>query len=854
MKTRFGIFKDVVNKSTDSFNSVILTSFSFDPVFFTNYFMPKLRSVNATNILVLIDADRYDEAMEQLYGMENQSSSYPSLSFTPVRVKSRGNGVFHSKVALFVGESKCLAMVGSGNLTCGGTSYNEEVWNAFCADSPESIEAPIINAVWKYIQSLLDGFGSENVREQMKWLTDYSKLLHEIEVLDTTVMDNGAERITLLHNEPLSGIFEQLKDSLSGEKVVHLSMLAPYYDNSGRALATLIDAFEPLQVDCFVDTTMGLIPKELPDSYKQRIKFHNMKGKRTHAKIIQLETDSHTWVLSGSANITSAALGIDAPIGNEEASVLLRTTKSIDYIKELGFEQNPVDIFSSAVKGGSKSLPTHTRDITIRSCELWDGMYRLRLDKSVQNVDLCVLHFSGTSDILSFDTLNAEQDLPISQIEDAISLVIQRDGVCISNRVFILDQDSIQKGCPDRIMKQLAELFGKTDNSAWWKNISSILNNVYVEENHVNEKRSGTVQILAKSNKDMVETNVDEDSRVYAKDYDNVVFKGDGFSSRINESVFEFIFSGMRQEFDVEESDEKNSVRDVEDGKAAKSQKKKKTSIIESPSAIDASMKYLDRLDRMYMAPLKEFDSKKKKPITLRLDPFRKGIAPIKPSLTSYSAILVAVALMMRVSNDNNQERRNAKIEAKIQHHALRLINRFLLASRRNITISDEYRSIQLQRMQQKLFANSLGLLSHYKWDLWKLTITVLNLCDAFDTGHPELLQKGIVEFESLINDGYINTKSPSLEYIRELLIGFKVKGGACVPSSVTEVPDKFIYYRGDLGYLICEGVKKDIGGKYLGHVYTPALDKGDVENVDLIKGTIKILPVSFSKSSHLTQ
>jgi HKD family nuclease len=843
MNTRYRILGSIVEKSGVSYNSVILTTFSFDPVFFNSYYMPKLRAVNATNILVLIDADRYDEAMELIYGEDGLASNNTSLSFTPIRVKSRGNGVFHPKVALFVGESKCMALVGSGNLTCGGTSYNEEVWNAFCADSPTSAEAPIINAVWQYI-NLLIGDDSENVKEQLKWVTNFSELMRGISESGKTVFDNDEEHISLLFNEPSSSIFAQLLAAMDGVFVKKISMLAPYYDTNGRAIAALIDSFNPEVVDCFIDNERGMLPTGLPASYIDRISFHKIKEDRTHAKILQLESELETWVLTGSANITQAALGLDGQPGNEEASILLRVKGRVDYINELGFEKSPIDILSIARKSGNKTLSASHKEVSIRSCELWEGTYRLKLNKDVDDVDICIYHLAGVPSIHHFERLTSVQEMPVTLMQDAISLVLQRDGLNISNRIYILDQERIQKGCPDKVIKQLADLFGKSEATNWWNKISGILGNVYVDDSSSSIKDSAG-RIVARASKGKEDTSSEEESLVYAADYDKVVFKQDGYSSRINQRIFDFIFSGMRQVFEAEESDEKNSVKDVEDGKAAQAEKKKRVYIVHSPSAIKAAFNYLERLDKKYLAPLKEFDSTNLIPITLDPDPYRKGYPPLPATLTHYSAILVAVALMMRVSNDNEEEKKN-DVDGRIQYYALRLLNRFALTFRRSFTVSQEYRSIQLQRMQRELFAHSLILLAHFRWDVWKLTVTVLNLCDSFAPDHPEMLQQAVSVFENEIKEDYMSLNSTTLAYILRLLAMFKTDGGMCEVNLVASAPEKFIYYNRKVGYLICDSVTRGFGKvPYFGHIITPALKEGEIEKV-YIPEKVRMFPADL--------
>ena len=249
------------------------------------------------------------------------------------------------------------------------------------------------------------------------------------------------------------------------------------------------------------------------------------------------------------------------------------------------------------------------------------------------------------------------------------------------------------------------------------------------------------------------------------------------------------------------------------------------------------------------MAPLKEFDSTSITPVTLNPDPYNVGYPPLPATLTHYSAILVAVALLMRVSNDNEEEK-VINVERSIQYYALRLINRFLLIFRRGVTVSQDYRSVQLQRMQRDLFVHTLILLSHYDWDIWKLSITVLNLCDAFDPSHTDVLEQAVLLFEKELKEDYLSLNSSTVSYIRGLLSGFKFNGEMCEVSRLDSAPEKFIYYKKKVGYLICDSVKRSYGSPYsFGHIISPALKESQQDNVFIPNSLRLFQPDSISGS-----
>ena len=55
---------DLFGKGSTIYHSAILTSFTFDPYYFSNYYMPQMRSRGIKNVIVLIDSTQYDAILE----------------------------------------------------------------------------------------------------------------------------------------------------------------------------------------------------------------------------------------------------------------------------------------------------------------------------------------------------------------------------------------------------------------------------------------------------------------------------------------------------------------------------------------------------------------------------------------------------------------------------------------------------------------------------------------------------------------------------------------------------------------------------------------------------------------------
>ena len=89
---RRNIFDEIIGKAGSVYESAILTCFSFDPLYFIQYYLPRLNAINVSNILVLIDAGQYDEACEEFIRYKEQTGRSVQLNFSPGSVSSSVSG------------------------------------------------------------------------------------------------------------------------------------------------------------------------------------------------------------------------------------------------------------------------------------------------------------------------------------------------------------------------------------------------------------------------------------------------------------------------------------------------------------------------------------------------------------------------------------------------------------------------------------------------------------------------------------------------------------------------------------------------------------------------------------------
>ena len=142
---------------------IIFTTYTFDPIFFDAYLLENLKQKNpGVDIIVLMDYK----------GLED-STAVTGKDYVLVPIKTRK--VFHSKIFMFISESKKQIFLGSHNLTLSGLAQNLEL--CFSSDDTILFENCInyINSllkknhnldpehpVWKKIEKYVNGNGTEH--------------------------------------------------------------------------------------------------------------------------------------------------------------------------------------------------------------------------------------------------------------------------------------------------------------------------------------------------------------------------------------------------------------------------------------------------------------------------------------------------------------------------------------------------------------------------------------------------------------------------------------------------------------------------------------------------------------------
>ena len=149
-----------------------------------------------------------------------------------------------------------------------------------------------------------------------------------------------------MYNTPEQTIWQQLNYHLRDENITAITTISPYYDQNGQALQELLAAHPSATIHAVLDDR-GRVPATMP--FHPNVSFFDWKQcgvvrdkhARLHAKLIHWKAVNGTeYCLFGSANVTSAGLGLsNSSFTNAEASLLIEVPAG-NVLTELGLVLN----------------------------------------------------------------------------------------------------------------------------------------------------------------------------------------------------------------------------------------------------------------------------------------------------------------------------------------------------------------------------------------------------------------------------------------------------------------------------------------------------------------------------------
>ncbi len=268
----------------------LLTGFTMDLPFLERAAVPLARGLGAAVTLVGDAAQsRHDPVDVRRAGRDYMHA-----------LASCGGSAFHPKLALLLGDHEAVAAIGSGNPTLAGWGHNDELWTVL-RGGPDGMPYELDELVtW-----LRECVGSGAVRLPAYMGNRLAEVAGQLEelLLSGEPDETGAR---VVHNLD-RGLIEQL----DAGPVDELRLYAPFIDPGARALRALVERLDPARVVLGVQESSSSYDGDAlaralagTDAELRLLEEHAPR----HGKLVEWSVGEGRWALTGSANLTGAAL------------------------------------------------------------------------------------------------------------------------------------------------------------------------------------------------------------------------------------------------------------------------------------------------------------------------------------------------------------------------------------------------------------------------------------------------------------------------------------------------------------------------------------------------------------------
>jgi HKD family nuclease len=296
-------------------SNVIVLTHNIDFIFIQTVLLKHLKKCGNPTLTIFADAQCVSETYE------NQKSVISGIGkryrVVPVYL-DRPYDRFHPKAVLLSGIDKATLYVGSGNLTFGGWRQNAEIWNSFdsLADG-----TGVFNAFQDYLYGCL---------KRLPFTKNIDRSIHE--AYDTSTKNwakiPGDPHGLISRINSNQSLLDQMKEHAPAGCEL-LIIQSPYFDNEGKTIAQLDEAFKPKLIEVFAQNRYSEITQRIIDALPNNASivttdFNHISEDKTrraflHAKFYAFIYADRVIVFSGSANCSQAALALNiATLGNAE--------------------------------------------------------------------------------------------------------------------------------------------------------------------------------------------------------------------------------------------------------------------------------------------------------------------------------------------------------------------------------------------------------------------------------------------------------------------------------------------------------------------------------------------------------
>ena len=286
---------------------ILVLSYTLDVGFFER---TSLSAARATGGVVTIVGDAARAHADP------RSITRAGVTYLDARARCRSGSAFHPKLVCIVSDTDATIAIGSGNATVSGWHHSAEIWTVLRARGGRGPAALADLGAWLTDLPRQVRF-SEGVTEAL------GRVRRCIDRLDCS--EAGPELVTSLS--------APIVDFLPEGPVDDLLMYAPFIDPSGDALSALLDRLQPRSWELCLQADLGEydgdVVGKLVEARDGRLAIVSA-DRYHHGKLLEWSVGGHRWALTGSPNLTRAALRHSmAEGGNCELALIQRIGASL---------------------------------------------------------------------------------------------------------------------------------------------------------------------------------------------------------------------------------------------------------------------------------------------------------------------------------------------------------------------------------------------------------------------------------------------------------------------------------------------------------------------------------------------
>ena len=250
------------------YHSCVILGYSFDPIFFDEIVYPSLKRAGIVNIMLFADYMMLEQSLDKMITHNFRKSD--GYSICSIKTET----AFHPKVLQLLGEKESFTLIGSGNPTFGGYSRNQELWFGFRTDLEDVTQSHIVRDVWDYVTTVTVKSGGV-VQKKLKMAEDHASWIKTVKQQGTNYAATDDNQDLLIFRNDDSGIYTKLTTALSDDKIQHISVHSPFYDEKLTLLKAFSDDLAPKKIDVFIQPEYIVMPtqhiKSIVDPYFRTI-------------------------------------------------------------------------------------------------------------------------------------------------------------------------------------------------------------------------------------------------------------------------------------------------------------------------------------------------------------------------------------------------------------------------------------------------------------------------------------------------------------------------------------------------------------------------------------------------------